>query len=317
LVRLRDAAERPDFDGTRYEIVGRIGSGGMGTVYRARDRELDRDVALKVLRFADPESTARMIQEARVIARLEHRGIVPIHDAGRLADGRVFYAMKLVAGERLDQIVARGEHLPGRLRAFERVCEAVAFAHAHAVIHRDLKPENVMVGHFGEVLVMDWGLAKRGSAPDRIADARRVTDGVSTDHGAVLGTPGYMSPEQARGAAAGVDTRCDIYGLGALLHFLLVGAPPPAPPLPFARLGNDVPSALEAVCRKALAVDPAGRYASVNDLARDVSSFLAGEAVRAYPEGTLERTARLARKHRVAIGLVGAYVSIRVLLLLL
>jgi serine/threonine protein kinase len=316
LGRLREAAEWPDFDGTRYEIVARVGSGGMGTVYRARDRELDREVALKVLRFADPESTARMIQEARVIARLEHPGIVPIHDVGHLADGRVFYAMKLVAGERLDQLAARGELLTVRLRAFERVCEAVAFAHAHAVIHRDLKPENVMVGRFGEVLVMDWGLAKRETEPDRMIDACRVATGVATDHGAVLGTPGYMAPEQAR-AGASVDTRSDVYGLGALLHFLLVGVPPPPPPLPSARLGKDVPPAIEAVCRKALAVDPAGRYQTVRELAGDVGSFLAGEAVRAYPEGAIARGARVAVKHRVAIGLVGAYVSVRVLLLLL
>jgi serine/threonine protein kinase len=317
LLRLREAAEWPDFDGTRYEILDRIGSGGMGTVYRARDRELDREVALKVLRVVDPESAARMLQEARVIARLEHPGIVPIHDVGRLADGRVFYAMKLVVGERLDQIVLRGELLPTRLRAFERIGEAVAFAHAQGVIHRDLKPENVMVGPCGEVLVMDWGLAKRDSEPDPMLDASRLSDGVATDHGAVLGTPGYMAPEQSRGDAASVDTRCDVYGLGALLYFLLVGAPPPPPPFPSARLRSDVPPALEAVCRKALAVDPAGRYPTVSDLAREVSSFLAGDAVRAYPEGTLARGVRLARKHRVAILLVGAYVSVRVLLLLL
>jgi len=316
--RLREVAEWPDFDGTRYEILERVGSGGMGSVYRARDRELDREVALKVLSLPDPESAARMLREARVIARLEHPGIVPIHDVGRLPDDRVFYAMKLVAGERLDQLVARGEPLPGRLRAFERICEAVAFAHARGVIHRDLKPENVMVGPFGEVLVMDWGLARGGSAVAAEAAAPGTSDPVgTTSHGAVLGTPGYMAPEQARGDVLSVGERSDIYGLGALLHFLLVGTPPTATaPIPTGRLRSDVPVALQAVCRKAMAAEPAARYATVGELAGDVARFLAGDAVGAYPEGTLRRARRLARKHRAAIVLIAAYLLMRLLLLL-
>src|SRR5262245_33809242 len=160
LRRLRDAADAPDLTGTKYEIVGRIGQGGMGTVYRARDRELGREVALKVVRLPEgaPDIAARMMREARTLARLEHPGIVPVHDVGTLGDGRVFYAMKLVRGAPLDQLGPTG--LAERLRIVERVCEAVAFAHAHGVIHRDLKPQNVMVGPFGEVLVMDWGVAK-------------------------------------------------------------------------------------------------------------------------------------------------------------
>jgi serine/threonine protein kinase len=286
--RLREVAEWPDFDGTRYEILDRVGSGGMGSVYRARDRELDRKVALKVLSLPDPESAARMIREARVIARLEHPGIVPIHDVGRLPDGRVFYAMKLVVGERLDQLVARGELLPGRLRAFERICEAVAFAHARGVIHRDLKPENVMVGPFGEVLVMDWGLARAGCAPTEA-------------HGAVLGTPGYMAPEQARGDVASVGERSDIYSLGALLRFLLVGAP--------------LPRALDAVCRRAMAAEPEARYATATELAGEVARFLAGDAVLAYREGALGRVWRLARRHRAAVVVISAYLLMRLLLL--
>ena len=160
--RLRDAADAPDLSGTKYEIIERVGQGGMGTVYRARDRELARDVALKVIRLPEMshDVASRMLREARTLAQLEHPGIVPVHDVGTLGDGRAFYAMKLVRGSPLDALPA--SPLIERLAIVERICEAVAFAHAHGVIHRDLKPQNVMVGPFGEVLVMDWGVAKVG-----------------------------------------------------------------------------------------------------------------------------------------------------------
>src|SRR6267142_582789 len=134
----------------------------MGTVYRAEDTELDRQVAIKVLnaREANEELAKRMVREAQIIARLEHPGIVPVHDVGLLPDGRVFYAMKLVRGSRLDEYAAENNSLKDRLRKFQAACEAVAFAHAHGVIHRDLKPQNIMIGSFGEVLVLDWGVAK-------------------------------------------------------------------------------------------------------------------------------------------------------------
>src|SRR2546426_4674209 len=159
----------------------------MGTVYAARDPELDRRIALKVLNAPDAagEEAARLSEEARILARLEHPGIVPVHDLGTLPDGRLFYVMKLVRGRRLDDAMANAA-LHARLRTFERICDAVAFAHAQGVVHRDLKPENVMVGPFGEVLVLDWGVAKilgRGEEPDCT----------------ILGTAGYMPPEQARG----------------------------------------------------------------------------------------------------------------------
>jgi serine/threonine protein kinase len=184
VARLRDITEQPELDGTRYELVRELGRGGIGIVYQVRDRELDRHVAMKVM-------DAEWRGEARVIAALEHPGIVPVHDAGALPDGRAYYTMKLVRGIRLDAWLAEGHPRTERLRLFARICEPVAFAHANGVAHRDLKPENVMVGEFGAVLVMDWGVAT------------------------IAGTPGYMAPETTR------DARSDVYALGALLKFLI------------------------------------------------------------------------------------------------
>ena len=182
LDHLRHVAALPDLTGTRYELESEIGRGGMGVVYAARDRELDRRVALKVLDLA-------LAGEAQLIARLEHPAIVPIYETGTLPDGRAFYAMKLVSGARLDRYVAGVSSLAERLGVIRRVGEALAFAHARGVIHRDLKPQNVMVGEFGEVYVMDWGVD------------------------AVAGTPGFRAPD------ARLDQRSDIYALGALVAF--------------------------------------------------------------------------------------------------
>jgi serine/threonine protein kinase len=190
LDHLRHVAAWPDLTGTRYELESEIGRGGLGVVYAARDRQLDRRVALKVLDVA-------MIGEANLIARLDHPAVVPVYEAGTLADGRPFYAMKLICGARLDRHLAEQPTLAERLRVIRRVGEALAFAHARGIIHRDLKPQNVMVGPFGEVYVMDWGVD------------------------AVAGTPAFRAPE------IHLDQRSDIYALGALLQFSL---PAPAPP---------------------------------------------------------------------------------------
>ena len=318
--RLRDAADWPDLSGTRYEALGVLGRGGMSTVYRARDRELQREVALKVMAPEAEGTVARLRNEARVLARLEHPGLVPVHDVGTLPDGRVFYVMRLVRGRRLDEHARQERSLPALLRLFERVCETVAFAHAQGVLHRDLKPANVMVGPFGEVLVLDWGLAKLvAGAPARAADpmpaaGRAPMDGppavplsdapTRTRRGTVLGTPGFMAPEQARGEVDRLDERADVYALGAMLRFLTETR------------GGDVPRPLQAIASRACAEHPAGRYASVAELAADVSRFLSAEAVEAYRERLPERVSRLVVKHRVPIALVTAYLLMRVLLAL-
>ena len=195
VAHLREITELPELSGTRYELVRELGRGGMGVVYEVRDRELERNVAMKVV---EKEWRA----EARIIAALEHPGIVPIHDAGALPDGRLYYTMKLVRGARLDDWARENHGFTEHLRLFARICEPVAFAHANGVVHRDLKPENVMVGEFGAVLVMDWGIVG-------------------------VGTPGYMAPEQTRGQNA--DARSDVYALGAVLAFLIRGESIPRP----------------------------------------------------------------------------------------
>ena len=179
LDRLRAAADAPDLSGTGYVLLDKLGAGGMGSVFRVEHTALGRQVALKVIGIVDStgEFSARLLREARIIAQLEHPGIVPVHDVGTLPDGRVFYTMKLVQGRQLDQQRHELGGVPERLRTFQKICDAVSFAHAHNVLHRDLKPQNIMVGPFGEVLVMDWGLAKLLDA-DIPAQRREVLRGI-------------------------------------------------------------------------------------------------------------------------------------------
>ncbi len=281
--------------GTKYAFVKELGRGGMGTVYLAEDRELDRLVAVKVLNT--PEVTdglrERMMREAQIIARLEHPGIVPVHDAGTLPDGRIFYAMKYVRGSRLDEYAAQGAPLGDRLRKFQAVCDAVAFAHAHGVIHRDLKPQNIMIGPYGEVLVMDWGVAK-------IRDDPRQTAVFNTSDGTVIGTRNYMSPEQARGEVD-IDERADIYSLGAVLQFLLTD--------------QKVSKPAKAIYLKAMAQTPADRYASASELSADIGRLLDAEPVSAYRENALEKAGRWVGKNRFLVLLVLAYLLMRIFLI--
>jgi serine/threonine protein kinase len=330
LDRLRDTSNIPNLEGTRYSLLERVARGGMGVVYAARDEKLGRRVALKVLDAPDRnnELARRLIREAQVLARLEHPGIVPVHDVGTLQDGRVFYTMKFVEGHRLDRHIEAVESVPDRLRLFLRICDAVAFAHARGVLHRDLKPANVMVGPFGEVLVLDWGLAKilRASINAKndpeatiihgpgMATAGSGATEVSavTGHGTVMGTPGYMSPEQARGDNELLDERSDIFSLGAMLRFLLSEDSAGTPPQPRRRMDKS----LEAICAKALAANPENRYANVTQLAADVSRHQDGLPVSARKESILDKTARFYRRHSVAILLIAAYLVMRIVLLL-
>lgn len=282
--RLRDAAAWPELD-ARYTITGVAGHGGMGTVYVAHDDVLDRDVAVKVLDIADHGGSraVRLLKEAHILARLDHPGIVPVHDAGTLPDGRTFYVMKLVRGRRLDDL-SIDTALPERLNTFVRILDAVAFAHAHGVVHRDLKPENVMVGAFGEVYVMDWGVAQ---------------DAHSEGEGVVVGTPGYMPPEQEQ-ARGRVDARADIFALGAMLAHIA---------------GPDAPPPLKAIAEKAKQPDAGERYPDVESLARDLDRFRNQDRVTAYRESATERMLRMYRRYELPILLLLAYVVMRFVLL--
>jgi serine/threonine protein kinase len=321
VTHLRAVVGNPDFSGTKYTFVKELARGGMGTVYLAEDVELNRQVAIKVL--STPEMTddlrRRMIREAQIIARLEHPGIVPVHDVGSLPDGRVYYAMKFVRGVRLDEYAANTSSTKERLRKFQAVCDAVAFAHAHGVIHRDLKPQNIMIGSFGEVLVLDWGVAKilrddpnvvASEADTLMLPSAGTNKASDTAHGTVIGTRQYMSPEQARGDIDQLDERSDIYSLGAVFYFLLTDQAP----------NDDRPRAVnakvtkpaEAICLKAMAGDHSARYASAADLAADVRRLLDAEPVSAYRENVVEKVSRWVSKNRFLVLLVLAYLLMRI-----
>jgi serine/threonine protein kinase len=310
ITRLRQIGNWPEFESDRYSVVDAIGRGGMGTVFLARDNVLGRDVAIKIPNSLHNEGLDHRLQlEARALARLEHPGIVPIHDAGRLADGRLFYVMKRIEGRTLRDYLSSVSDPTARLRVFERICEPIAFAHARGVIHRDLKPDNVMVGAFGEVMVMDWGTAKTVDRRESAVDSRG--DDAEIAHGTIVGTRGFMAPEQSSGAED-IDARADVYGLGAILFLLLTDTMPPASGDAAAALRRySVPRPLTAICARALAVSPASRYQTVAALGDDVARYRAGRAVEAYRETAVEKVARFARTYRTAILLVLAYIVMR------
>lgn len=344
------APERKTID-PRYRLVRPHAGGGLGMVWLALDRELDRQVAVKEMKGTcseDGRSRARFLREAEVTGKLEHPGIVPIYSLGTHPDGRPYYAMRFIEGESLKEAIVRHHQnerathgrnagLCALLGHFAAVCQAIGYAHSRGVMHRDLKPSNVMLGSFGETLVVDWGLAKAaganwGARPGRggvdlsgaetqvaaAADADGATeeaptargpvrlsiaspDNEVTEAGAILGTRFYMSPEQARGELDQLGPATDIYGLGAILFTILTGKMPQdqqAGERSPRALAPRLSRSLDAVCQKAMAARPEDRYETATALADDVQRWLRDEAVTACPEPFADRAWRLLRRHR-------------------
>ncbi len=315
-------------DETSGEVLGYVlgeplGVGGMGEVRAAHDPILRREVALKRLRHTDSGSIARFVAEAQVTAQLDHPNIVPVHALGTDAAGRPVLVMKRIQGRSLQELLETDAiDLHRRLDVFRRVCDAVAFAHARGVIHRDLKPENVMVGGFGEVLLVDWGLARplgpggvtggQEAAPSLDVDRFEASAG-RTRAGAVAGTPAYMAPEQAEGRVEALDARTDVYGLGAMLYALLTGSPPVTGPseqvLERVRRGDvprpseraAVPRELEAVCLRAMALDPADRHPTAVAVREDIDAWLTHRPLVHVDSTLAERLGKWVERHRLAV----------------
>ena len=329
--------------GERFRILRFHRKGGLGQIHVARDLELGRDVALKEIlpeKADSDELRSRFLLEAEINGGLEHPGIVPVYSLGTYADGKPYYAMRFVEGDSFKEAIeVYHEAHPGiepgsvdfrkLLTRFIDVCETIAYAHSRGVLHRDLKPSNIMLGRYGEVLIIDWGLAK--------ATGRRSDSGAGTPEAAlvpasgdsrlptigILGSPPYMSPEQARGEVDALGPATDIYGLGATLYHLLTGRPPIDADssetiesiLDKVRRGAikpprsqkaGIPPALEAIAMKALAVRPEDRFHSAQVLAADVEHYLADELVSAYREPWLDRARRRSRRHRTLVTSVAA-----------
>jgi tetratricopeptide (TPR) repeat protein len=325
-----------DYDGlvaieARHYVRGaQIARGGMGRIVAARDRRLGRTVAIKELIAPTRSLRRRFEREARITARLQHPSIVNLLEAGVWPDGEPFYAMKLIAGESLDRVVARATTVEARLGLLPTVIAAVdamAYAHSQRVIHRDLKPHNILVGEFGETVVIDWGLAKDLSRAEPDADrddasAPGSVDRAETVAGSVIGTPAYMPPEQATGAT--VDERADVYALGAILYQVLTGAAPyrgrssddvlrsviTTPPQPVAQRAPGLPPDLVTIVDKALARDPAGRYPTARELADDLKRFQTGQLVGAHRYSASQRLRRWVRRHRAAVAVGAALAAV-------
>ena len=315
----RDSDALTEVSPALYRVEGEFARGGMGRILLAHDLRLGRTVALKELYAeAGPGAPRRFVREALVTARLQHPAIVPVYEAGRWPGGRPFYAMKLVEGRSLEALLRDASDLAGRLALLPHliaVAEAVAYAHGQRVVHRDLKPANVLVGAFGETVVVDWGLARElGTVtPAEHEESGTGASAGQTVTGTVLGTPHYMPPEQARGLPA--DERADVYALGAMLYFLLTGAPPHAGRSaeealaaaaagrvePVERREPEAPPDLVAVVRKALAPEPDDRYPTARELASDLRRFQTGQLVSAHRYSTRELVRRFVRRHRAAL----------------
>ena len=335
-------------DSQRFRVLRPHARGGLGTVFVALDTELHREVAVKEIldyHVNDPVSRARFLLEAEVTGGLEHPGIVPVYGLGTYADGRPYYAMRFIRGDSLKTAIeqfhadAGLKSDPGRrslelrklLRRFTDVCNAIDYAHNRGILHRDIKPSNIIVGKYGETLVVDWGLAKplgqvepglqTGERPLALSAASGST---ATLAGSALGTPAFMSPEQAEGDLLRLGPRSDVYSLGATLYCMLTDKPPAegadiGAVLGAVRKGEftqprkldpSIDKALEAVCLKAMALKPDDRYATPRAMADDIELWLADEPVAAYAERSIERLGRWFRQHRAwtyaaAAGLIG------------
>lgn len=346
-------------DARRYTVRDEIGRGGMGAILRVRDGDLRRDLAMKVLlghaaTDGGSEGMTRFLEEAQITSQLSHPGVVPVHELGIDATGQVFFTMSLVRGRTLGDIFelaragAEGWDRTRALQALLRVCETMAYAHSRGVIHRDLKPANVMVGKFGEVYVMDWGLAKaRGHQDGR--DIRLQTEAESvhktkirtgrtdesqddaplmTMDGSIIGTPAYMPPEQAEGRIGEVDERSDVYSIGAMLYELLSGQAPylkpgarmspytvlaavtMGPPTPIAELAPACPGELIAIAEKAMARGRSDRYESAAALAEDLQRFISGHVVGAYGGGALTEARKWIARNPLVARTAGAAVLV-------
>jgi WD40 repeat protein len=302
----------------RYATAREIGRGGLGRVMAARDQRLGREVAIKELFEPHGDRQSRFLREALVTARLQHPAIVPVYDAGYWPNGAPFYAMKLVSGRNLADLLAGVRTMADRLSYLANaiaVVDAIAYAHSQRILHRDLKPSNIIVGEYGETVVVDWGLAKPldGPADELAAGPYRDAAAGLTVVGSVLGTPGYMAPEQARGDD--VDERSDIYALGAVLYHLLTGGPPyptgPAPevlhqvkrddPPPLVERAPDAPPELVTIIEKAMARDPELRYQSARSLADDLRRFHNGQLVSAHRYSAWALARRWLERHRALV----------------
>lgn len=311
-----------------YRIFGEHARGGIGRVLRAEDRRLHRAVAVKELISEDANAQRRFLREAELTARLQHPSIVPVYEAGQWPDGRPFYAMKFISGRTLKELIASATTLDTRLALLPHVlavAEAISYAHSRRIIHRDLKPHNVVVGEFGETMVVDWGLGKDLSRGDVVGGDGTMAgspNAYETVEGAVVGTPAFMPPEQAAGE--NVDERADIYALGAILYNVLRGRAPyvgasaadalaqlaSSDPPPVEGLQPGVPRDLAAIVAHAMARDPARRYATARELADDLKRFQTGQLVMARSYTRRALLLRFVRRHSRVVAIAGLFAAI-------